>query len=144
MKLYKTLCRISILCISLVFFLSFSISCSKECDCGDINNNDDKYFIKYEASNSSKQQIISGDQAETSVTIMTPSGEKTYRINKTFSETFGPFKYGDNTSISVINLTSRRANVYAKIYLSKNNEPFVLKASSYGENSTRAKYTIIE
>lgn len=144
MKLYKILSRIATLRIFLVFFISFSISCSKECDCGDINNNDDKYFIKYEASNSSKQQIISGDQAETSVTIMTPSGEKTYRINKTFSETFGPFKYGDNTSISVINLTSRRANVYAKIYLSKNNEPFVLKASSYGENSTRAKYTIIE
>ena len=66
---------------------------------------------------------------------MTESGIKSFDNykGKVFSETFGPLQKGFETGISV-----NTSDCEVAIYISKNNNPFVLKASG----RTYCSYTI--
>ena len=104
--------------ISVLTILTFS-SCSKE-EMDTVTK--DSYYVKY---------LINGIRsADFSWNINTPNGqiyEYAYRISS-WEETYGALNKGFKCSIT----TSSEANL--KIYVSKNQEPFALKAS--GKTST--------
>lgn len=77
------------------------------------------------------------------ISVNTDSGIKDFTTTgNSFSETFGPFKKGFNASISVKYTDGGGGgNTNLKIYVSRSNEPFVLKAINE-QYSTSISYTI--
>lgn len=94
-------------------------------------NSKDSYYVRYEI------HVGSGIHADGSVS--TEHGSMTFHIARggVLNETFGPVKYGFNAHIGM-RLTHDRAGTTdytMKIYVSKNQEPFSLKASKTGKSS---------
>ncbi len=91
------------------------------------------YYVKYEAS--SRYYL-------NSVTVNTDKGKQTFsaRNINSYSEIFGPVSKGFDASIEFSVSVSGMAGLTntTRIYVSKNNGPFTLKASG----GTSASYTI--
>lgn len=87
------------------------------------NSNTDNYYVKY--------SVSAYRGASYSVSFMTENGYATERTTGGYSRTCGPVHKGFRASIS-----STHGLVY--IYVCKNTEPFVLKASG----TSSASYTI--
>ncbi len=82
----------------------------------------DRYYVKYEASASS---IHIGTMT---LDVNTENGTKTFTTSsKLYSETFGPVSKGFEASINAS--TNYGAYVNTSIYVSKGEDPFVLKAT---------------
>lgn len=126
--------------IGVMSIMLIGLSCNKDCECeceNEYNNN--THYVKYEAGIASPNGRI----VTANIIVDTEVGEKTYTA-KSFSEVFGPFPNGVKVYIIVSNNTKYDANTSAKIYVSTNNGPFILKASKSGTNRVVAEYTIVE
>ena len=77
---------------------------------------DDRYYVRYECDGGAK-----------AITVTTEIGELTF-LQSSMSETFGPVSYGFNAYICATRSNySKETNV--RIYVCREGEPFVLKAS---------------
>lgn len=82
----------------------------------------DRYYVKYEVTATS---IHIGNMQ---VDVNTGTGIQSFKTSsKLYSETFGPVSKGFNASVSAT--SNYGALLYTSIYVSKGEEPFVLKAT---------------
>lgn len=113
--------------LSLVLFTA----CNKDKNKTENSTSIDRYYVRYEVS------VSSVHTGTLYVYVNTEKGIKSFEIsNKLFSEIFGPVDYGFNTSVS--SSFSYSGTLSSKIYVCKNNDPFVLKATG----GSTAEYTI--
>lgn len=90
----------------------------------------DNYYVRYEAS------IPSGYSGK--VTVNTEIGPQTFSTGRVYTETFGPVTEGFKSSINISCTAEgliKNSYITVSIYVSKNTEPFVLKASNSGHSS---------
>ena len=95
------------------------------CDNGNGKDND-TYYVKYETSMTSIYII-----KKSYIKISTENGIKNIETSPAFSETFGPVSKGFLASLETyldVSSSLVQTSVTARIYISKNSEPFVLKA----------------
>lgn len=113
--------------LAIVFLTSVMISCDQN-DLDTILPDNDNYYVKYDISTS--YPSIFRDW-----TVTTPQGSFTKEHFQTryWEDTFGPVKKGFKCSVQVSGTPT------ISIYVSKNDEPFALKASVKGSS---ASYTI--
>lgn len=134
--------RLSIFCLAILFIaLVFGLGgCKKQ--------SNDNYYVRYEVYTESTHY---GQSLELSVN--TDSGvlniETTVPgtgVRNVFSEQYGPLQKGFQTGLKVISNPGTYSwswfTVSVKIYVSKNTEPFVLKAEKSGTNVCEASYVI--
>jgi len=115
---------IKLVIISLVFSLS---SCSKDDNEPTINGN---YYVKY---------VIKGNGAYSRFSnwnVTTPEGEYTNNGTqvRSWEQTYGPVSKGFKCEVKVNSYISGAPTI--EILVSKNNEPFSLKASQTGNNAS--------
>lgn len=124
-------------CLKYLMLFLFSIMLYS-CDDNKEEPANAEYYVKYEAT-------ITSSKVSNSIkyTVNTESGIKTFTSGKSFSQTFGPVKKGFTASISV-DATSLYSvdNTNVKIYVSRRNEPFALKANNSGDKTVSTTYTI--
>ncbi len=89
-----------------------------------------EYYVKYEATASSGYKY----------TIFTENGPESF-VGSSFSRTCGPFKKGFKATI-IAALGGNSASCNVRIYVSRKNEPFVLKANNSGGEMISVSYTI--
>ena len=114
-------------------------SCKDDEDNTQIPQND-AYYVKYEASS------YFGFQATStfSVNYTTENGvmkfeEENVGRSHSWDGTYGPFKKGDQI---VLSIKCSVGEVTGRLYVSRNKEPFVIKAEGTKENKIELKYTI--
>ncbi len=109
-----------LLSLSLCFCVFILTSC-EEPNNGSIGTPEDSsfYYIKYEVESYSGTNVV---------TINTDTGEERFslRPNRSYSEIYGPVSRGFEASIK------NQASITTRIYVSKNNGPFALKANGEG------------
>lgn len=99
-------------------------SCTK-----DENLND--YYVKYKIITESKYNFTNIE-----VKLLTENGTEIKTVPKNWEKTFGPFKEGTIVKMNVKytgkdkDHVSNNTKFFGRIYVRKNNMPFVLKASS--------------
>ena len=118
-----------ILCVLLLL-----LSCEKESSSAD-------YYVRYEMSTSS--QYVKNSRK---ISVNTDSGVKEYNTDLNgFTETFGPFKKCFNANITVVYVSDYPgATTTLKIYVSRGQEPFALKAETVGGQKTVSASYIID
>jgi uncharacterized protein YxeA len=99
-----------------------------------------RYYVKYEVYSSTGSKI----SCTQTITFTTDKGNQSVTQNgpaKAFSweATYGPFKKGDKVILNVSNSTM---DVQARIYASREQEPFVIKAESKYHGGASLSYTI--
>lgn len=122
------------LVLILFFILSLGFS-----SCGD----DDTYYVRYEVKTSSRYVF-----SEIQVEITTENGVEKRIVPPNWNGTFGPIKSSSEVILNVIypgesyvyNLTS----FTGRISISKNNEPFVLKAEEIANQRPLSMSYIID
>lgn len=83
----------------------------------------DRYYVRYEATATSAYH-----SGKMTLNVNTDTGIQTYTTSsKLYSETFGPVSKGFEASINAS--TNYGASLNTSIYVSKGEDPFVLKAS---------------
>lgn len=114
----------------------------------------DSYYVRYEVAAKSthyetaKIEVETDNGNETISLTINPSSSTYFHLQNcvnVFSEQYGPVPKGFNSSInaSIVNASSfSSVSLEVAIYVSRNNEPFVLKASNSGGSSCNASYTI--
>ncbi|MCR5130626.1 MAG: hypothetical protein K6C10_04085 [Prevotella sp.] len=130
------------------------VSCSKDDDKDVINpdqqeeqqqekEDEVRYYVKYEAT--CKSQHLSVTRT---YTFTTENGTQTIQETNstkttTWEGTYGPVKKGFKTSLKcLIGESGSLISCHARIYVSRDKEPFVIKAEGNGENSLNLEYTI--
>lgn len=139
-----------VLLLLILAICSISISCSKDDDVINNNNGNEnqeisedeeavRYYVKYEAVLTSK---YIGNFFET--VVNTDNGLVTFKGGKEFTETFGPVEKGFRCYIQGNDKSSSNnsSEVYLKIYVCRENEPFVLKATYSGKSGINTTYYI--
>ena len=104
---------------------------------------DTRYYVKYEVTYKTRwlNDIVN-------VTIATESGEKKHQIDNgsstgSWEATYGPLKKGFTTYLKFLNQSTYNLNqCHARIYVSREKEPFVIKAEGSGVNSLNLSYQI--
>ena len=111
-------------------------SCGKD----DEPSSKDKYYVKYELKTSSKYAF-----STVQVEVTTENGIQNLEVSRNWEGAFGPFTYGTPL---VFNVT-KDGDFYGltkftgRISVSKNNEPFILKAEELVSNKALSMtYTI--
>ena len=98
-------------------------SCGKSDDTKpDVEEIKEFYYVKYEAS------VSTSHIPTTYITVNTDSGINEFEVAKTFEEIFGPVSKDFRAEIDVESKGAGWAETTARIYISKNNSPFALKA----------------
>ena len=139
------------LCVSWSIIVVLTIcllSCSNNDDKVEPQIEESRYYIKYEVTSTSKEQspISTGSPGsiyEQTYTFTTERGTEsiTKKGDKSYSweATYGPFKKGTKVSLSV---SPAKIN-HAKIYASRDKEPFAIKREEEAKNSEISlSYTI--
>lgn len=103
--------------------------------CKELSN--DRYYVKYEC-DCSKINYYGNNYTIDYMMVATDSGVKEYDNYAFTSEIFGPVSYGFKSQIKV----QGDAKIKVKIYVCKENEPFVLKASNNDTYSVETSYII--
>lgn len=117
--------------VSILALVLFT-ACNKDKNKTENSTSIDRYYVRYEVSVSS---VYTGTLH---VNVNTENGIKTFEVSsKLFSETFGPVDYGFQTSVSA-SFGGYSGTLSSSIYVCKNNDPFVLKATG----GSTAEYTI--
>lgn len=117
--------------------------------CKKVNESNDNYYVRYEVYTDSGSHY--GQTLQ--LTVNTDFGVKNYEekithtgVSTIYNEQFGPLGYGFNTGVKVTSNPGSYSwnwfDVSVKIYVSKNTEPFVLKAEVSGTNECEASYVI--
>ena len=128
--------------------ITFIASCSKDESNDDVKDdveenktteqpqNVDKYYVQYEVQTEKRVYIC-----DKHITYKDVDKGKEITTRQEWSGTYGPFKKGDNVYLRVsINNTLNMMS--ARISVSKNQEPFTIKAETIKSNSISLKYTI--
>lgn len=97
------------------------------------------YYVKYSV-DVSTQQIGNG----THITVNTEKGEQTFNASREFSETFGPVSQNFEAKISTYTTYTVTATVTIHIYVSRGEEPFVLKGTKTMTNPSKQNPAIVE
>lgn len=98
-------------------------SCGKSDDTKpDVEEIKEFYYVKFEAS------VSTSHIPTTYITVNTDSGINEFEVAKTFEEIFGPVSKDFRAEIDVESKGAGWAETTARIYISKNNSPFALKA----------------
>ncbi|MBR5603152.1 MAG: hypothetical protein IKW51_02945 [Bacteroidales bacterium] len=97
-------------------------SCGKSDDTKPDDETKEFYYVKYEAS------VSTSHIPTTYITVNTDSGINEFEVAKTFEEIFGPVSKDFRAEIDVESKGAGWAETTARIYISKNNSPFALKA----------------
>ena len=131
------------LLLMLVIALPMLMSCSKDNDDKPFfdKGTDVQYFVKYEASSSSRSGYGADIHVEyTSEDLKTQKYSKAVRIIKSVSwnGTFGPFKKGQVVTLSV----SGSDIVSGRISIAADNAPFCTKKEGEGTYSLKLSYEI--
>lgn len=111
-------------------------SCSKDNDGIEHQAEEDRYYVKYEMTISPPIKYY---QLSTKISCLGDKGPVNLNTNNTsWSATYGPIKKDSKLFLDVdCNYTfSNRNDSYARIWVSKNKEPFVLKAEDIGTTSS--------
>lgn len=140
----KIFYKLAIAICAIILSISF-VSCNKD----EPNKNnpqqteDTRYYVKYEIDMPSKWT-----NTVKKIKYVSEAGEKTFSTeNKSWEATFGPLKKGDRLYLII---ESQNQNEYdyvqsynkARLYVSREKEPFVIKAESEGRCDLSLKYTI--
>ena len=129
MKSHSLKQSITILKIILLSLTFTFLSCNKD----DMNNNEtDKnvnYYVKYIISGNGTYGRFSNWTATTPQGIYKNNG---YQVNS-WNQTYGPAKKGFKCEIRINDYIGGAPTI--KIYVSKNNEPFILKLSKTGDSA---------
>ena len=96
-----------------------------------------EYYVKYEATVKSAYSTNN-----ISYTVATDNQIQTFKSGKSFTETFGPFKKGFEAYITADARNLYSANCDVRIYISRGNEPFALKANKSGGKLVSTSYKI--
>lgn len=113
------------------------MSCSKDSDNNspEIIQEEDRYYVKYEVK--VVPQYSKGD-CITSISCLGDKGDvKIDTKERTWEATYGPIKKDSHLYlyVSCDRSASTQNDSYARIWVSKNKEPFVLKAEDRGTTS---------
>lgn len=127
--LKQSILTITLILISVISIISFS-SCSKE----NTDNNEkvvnDSYYLKY---------VIKGNGTYghfSNWTVTTPQGiysNRGYQV-RSWSQTYGPIFKGFECAVQIDDYISGAPTI--EIYVSKNEEPFVLKVIKSGKSAS--------
>ena len=101
--------------------------------------NNDEYYVKYEFSMTSRYIL------ENTITFTTEKGAQSVIIKgktQSWIATYGPLKKGTKVILNTICNNNLSATSNARIYVSKNKDPFVIKAEDSGNHSFDLSYTI--
>lgn len=131
-KMKKSIYSVVVLMMSLFIF----ISCSAD---DDFENA--RYYVKYEV-NSNSDYGVSTNQSikytsENGIEIFSQEGKHVRSLK--WEGTYGPFKKGDAISLFVSNSIMK---IHARIYVSRDKEPFVIKAEDTQNNILSLEYQI--
>ena len=141
---------ISFLLLAFASMLSifFIASCSKDEDKDDVEDvvEEDKtteqpqvvdnYYVKYEVQTEKRVYIC-----DKNITYKDVDQGKTITTRQEWSGLYGPFKKGDKVYFSV-RISNTLNMMSARISVSKNEEPFAIKAETVNSNSISLEYTI--
>ena len=97
------------------------------------SSSNDDYYVKYSIKGNGTYIYFS------EFSVNTPQGNKSFSgyQYKSWNQTYGAVKKGFNASVSV-----NSSLVTVEIYVSKNNEPFALKASKSGGSSSTSNVSL--
>jgi hypothetical protein len=112
----------------LLIFLSL-LSCEKD---DTETTSRDSYYVKYVIRGNGTYNYFNIFSVKTDLGNQSFSGYQYHSWN----QTYGPVERGFIAAVSA------QGNVTTEIYVSKNSEPFSLKASNSGSNSASSSYTI--
>lgn len=107
---------------------------------GDIDyGSSDSYYVKYEVERGA--QVAYGNHTERNITYTDVNGEKKVTVkDSNWDGTYGPFKKGTTVNLKV--QTTGKYDSNARISVSKNKEPFVIKAETRESLSITLSYRI--
>lgn len=126
--------------LAVIMVMIFGISGCKKAS-------NDNYYVRYEVYSISPTYM----GQDISISVNTDSGVKNYETEVpthgtccVFNEQYGPVPNGFETKVITSSNPSSWAafNINIKIYVSKNMEPFVLKAEITGRNGAETSYVI--
>ncbi len=118
-------------------------SCEKEGDDNDVTNIvTDNYYVKYEVVNGKLVDVtgLAYDNTERNIVYRDVDGTKTIKIKGVWDGTFGPFKKGDQVFLNVT--TTGKFSSLSRISVSKNKEPFAVKADTRVTGKNDLSYVI--
>lgn len=101
-----------------------------------------EYYIKYEGTVSRGGGGSSTYLDKANYIVSTETGTQTFESKGSFSQTFGPVKKGFTANFTIDPIKTVTTYCNAKIYVSRNNEPFALKANKIEEKTVSVSYTI--
>lgn len=124
--------------LPILFSLFAFVSCGGD-DEDDFANSNDNYYVKYEVT--AGQQVSYAYYTDRSISYSDVDRIESFDVrNKEWEGTYGPFKKGQTVQLSVT--TSGKTNSNARISVSINKEPFVVKAEQRESNNIKLSYTI--
>ncbi|MDE5573592.1 MAG: hypothetical protein K2I94_07585 [Muribaculaceae bacterium] len=129
--------------ISCLVLSLFLCGCDKDDD--PTSSSKAEYYIKYEGkvtTNGTYGGTNGVYYGKVNYIVNTESGTENFESTSTFSQTFGPVKKGFTANITIDAVRSVTTYCNAKIYVSRNNEPFALKANKMEEKTVTVSYTI--
>lgn len=139
----KALCIVSV-CLLFGLFLG---GCGK-------TESDNSYYVRYEVAAKSlyfetaKIEVETETGKQTFNLTINPSSSTYFQLlncTKVFSEQFGPVEKGFNAGVnaSIVDASyNSLVTLEVAIYVSRGDEPFVLKASNRGGSSCNVSYSI--
>ncbi len=99
----------------------------------------DSYYVKYEVQ--SGDMVSYADHTTRTITFTDVDGNKSVTVkDKAWDGTYGPFKKQDQVKLFVT--TNGRFNSNGRISVSRNKEPFVVKAETMYKMGIMLEYTI--
>ena len=129
----------STLCVLMLLCTMCLMSCSKDSDGNntpEIPQEEDRYYVKYEMQvNPCTSQAV----WSTTVSCLGDKGAINIELKeRKWEATYGPIRKDSHLYLHVNCSLSPASNVdsYARIWVSKNKEPFVLKAEDRGQKSS--------
>ena len=102
-----------------------------------------RYYVKYEISTTTRWT-----NTINTVTYVSEKGAQTFNAegNTNWSATYGPLSYGSVVSLKICSKNKKDYDYgghnHSRIYVSKNQEPFVIKAEDSGSKDITLSYKI--
>ena len=136
-----------LLAFASLLYITFIASCSKDEGNDDVEDDKtteqpqelDNYYVKYEVQTG--KQISYAVYTERRISYKDVDNAKSITTRQEWNGIYGPFKKGDQVYLRVISNYPRN-NTNARISVSKNEEPFTIKAETIESPSINLEYTI--
>lgn len=100
--------------------------------------NIDSYYVKYEAMDGG--QVSYANKTTRRITFKDVKSDSGVTVYGNWEGTYGPFKKGDKVYLYIS--TTGRYTTNARLSVSKNTEPFTIKAEERESNSIKLEYII--